>query len=329
MSGCRDFSKGRNIMDVADQLWILKQIYNNYNNRYYDSEKGMYIYKIPDTISTDDINKLEQLERLPNQIIFPEHDTILKELKDLTSTWTLSEAADVFIAGLWSAPFLWKSALSAKCIALAMPEHVHTPYGNSTDTCAVCGFHRVYVDITEKWYSLMTGGTPLDGEPIGHVIALQEMEKLKVRPKPTEYDIWIFRAILTVIRNMPQKARYSKVRDALHKERLLPASDKYIYGSLLETLALIGVLDTEDYPGMITKFTTYHKRDERPSVRVEVQAPLAWWDTSIGINETALKKIFANIDCSSVSLTDRPITTPLLEQTVTGILRKKRLPRKK
>lgn len=315
-------------MDFVDQLWILKQTYGDYKNRFYDSEKDLNLYRIPNSVSADETKKLEQSGRMPNQIIFPEHDAILEELDHLSSTWTLSEAANAFIAGLWSAPFLWKSALSAKCIALAMPKHQHTPYGNSVTTCAICGFRSWSVDITKEWYQRMTGGTPLDGEPVGHVLALQEMEKLGVRPVPTEYDIWIFRAILTVIRNMPPKSRYSKVRDMLCKEKLLPTSNKWVYGSLLETLALIGVLDTKDYPGMITQFTTYHKRDERPSVRVEVQAPLAWWDSSIGINEAALKKMFIAIDCSSVSLPDRPAAVIPLLQTVTGGLGKKRLPQR-
>lgn len=95
---------------------------------------------------------------------------------------------------------------------------------------------------------------------------------------------------MTVIRHMPPKSRYSKVRDSLHVEKLLPASQKGTVCSLLEALALAGILDTPDHPGMATRFTTYQERDLRPSVRVEVQAPLAWWNSSIGINETALKK---------------------------------------
>ncbi len=87
-------------------------------------------------------------------------------------------------------------------------------------------------------------------------------------------------------------------------------------------------MDTPKHPGMAVRFTTYQERDIRPSVQVEVQASLAWWDSSIGINETALEKIFGDMDCSSVSLEDRPEPSPPLSQTVTGGLsrQRKRLP---
>lgn len=313
-------------MDLTDSLWLLKQIYQN-KNSYYDKEKNLHLYRIPAQISDDELKKLKEVNRVPNQMLFPKHDEIWRELYSLSDAWTLSEAADAFLSGFWSAPFLWQCALVAKVMALVMPLHAHTPYAGSTDTCTICGFRDRAIDTTLFWYRRMTCGTPLDGEPVGYVLALKEMEKLGERPVPTEYDIWTFRAILTVIRSMPPKTRYSKTRDALCRARLLPTANKWVYGSLLEALALIGVLDTGEYPGMATEFTTYSKRDERPNVRVEVQAPLAWWDSSVGINEATLKMLFPTLDCSPVSLADRPAAVPPLPQTITGKLEKKRLPR--
>ena len=309
-------------MDQVQQLWLLQQIYSN-ENSYYDSEQKLHLHRIPSDFSAEDIEALAQAHRQPNKIIYPKHDDVLKEFHRLADAWTLSDAADAFLAGLWSAPFLWQSALTAKLISLGMPPHAHTPYGGS-NACTICGFCDTPIDAAHAWYRRMTGGTPLDGEPVGHVAALQEMEQYDSHPVPTTYDLWTFRAILSVIRSMPAKSRYSKVRDALYKERLLPTSRKWVYGSLLETLALIGILDTDDYPGMATQFTTYQKRDMRPSIRVEVQAPLAWWDSSIGINEMTLKKIFPQIEPSPVSLTDRPAPIPPLSQTLTGQLERKR-----
>lgn len=315
-------------MNTADQLWLLKQIYEH-NNSYFDEEKKMVLYRIPETISTEALSALERMGHMPNQLYTPRHNEIMDAFYRLADTWTLKEASDAFIAGLWSEPFLWQSALTAKVMAIGMPLHEHTPYGNSKEICAICGYRDRTIDITQEWYFHMLEGTPLDGDPIGHVLALKEMEQMGKRPIPTEYDWWTFRAVLTVIRSMPPKTRYSKVRDALCKEKLLPSSKKWVYGKLLESLALIGILDTENYPGMITKYTTYKMRDERPNVRVEVQAPLAWWDSSIGINEAAMKKIFPTADCSSVDLTARPTPIPSLSETVTGQLEKKRSPRQK
>ncbi|MCM1541246.1 MAG: hypothetical protein NC121_08290 [Blautia sp.] len=315
-------------MDLTEQLWTLQQIYQ-YENSYYDSEKRMRLYRIPADIPADKLDALKQAGRMPGQTFMPEHDEIWDAFYALADSWTLSEAADAFIAGLWSAPPLWQSALAAKVLARATPRHAFTPYGGSADTCTICGFCKTAVDAAYLWVRRMTGGVPLDGDPTSYVCALREMAGAGERPVPTAYDLWTFRAVLTVIRDMPSGSRYSKVRDALHKEKLLPLSSKEKCQSLLEVLALIGILDTPEHPGMVTRFTTYKERDLRPSVRVEAQAPLAWWDSSVGVNGTALKKIFGEIECSSVSLADRPAPVPSLSETAAGRLAQKKKPRKR
>lgn len=314
-------------MDTATQLWLLKQIYQN-ENKYFDKERGQWLCRIPKTVSPEDIAALESMGHGPNHRFLPSHDKVLEELSRLCGAWDLQEASYAFVAGLWSAPFLWRSALTAKLMTMGMPSHGKEPFGNSVDTCAICGCREREVDPAEEWQFRMTGGTPLDGDPAGHVLALREMEKMGRRPMPLDYDVWTFRAILTVIRSMPPKSRYSKVRDALWREKLLPTSKKWAYGSLLETLSFLGILDTEEYPGMAVAFTPYWKREERPSVRVEVQAPLAWWDASIGIHAEVLEKIFPWMDSSPVSLDPRPTPMPPLCRTVTGFLEQKRMPRK-
>lgn len=317
-------------MDTTWQLWLLKQIYKN-ENSYYDREKNASLHHIPAGISQEMLERLDKAHHTPNLLLYPEHDGIMKELFCLADTWSLSAAADAFAASLWSAPFLWRSALPAKLLSMAMPSHPHTPYAGSPGTCTICGFQDKAVDMTMSWYHRMIQGTPLDGEPVGYVLALREMARagLEERPIPTEYDLWTFRAILTAIRLAPPRTKYGKLRDMLHKEKLLPTSKKYAYGSLLETMALIGLLDTEQCPGLFTRYTTYSHRDERPSVRTEVQGPLAVWDTSVGINEATLKKLFPNLDTSSVDLADRPEPIPALSQTVTGDLEKRKMPRSK
>lgn len=315
-------------MNLTEQLWTLQQIYKP-ENSYYDSEKDLHLYHIPSNFPADKTEALSYAGRMPNQMSLPHHDEIWDALSAMADTWTLSQAADAFIAGLWSAPFLWLSALPAKLLSQAAPRHSFTPYGGSPTVCTVCGFQKKAVDASLLWYRRMAGSVPLDGEPTGYVYALREMAQSECRPTPTAYDLWTFRAILTVIRQMPPNSRYSKVRDTLRKEKLLPTSRKEVYCSLLECLALTGILDTPDHPGMATGFTTYKERDLRPSVRVEVQAPLAWWNSSTGLNETTLKKVFGNIDCSSVSLTDRPAPDPPLSRTVTGGLEQRKIPQKR
>lgn len=313
-------------MELVEQLWLLKQVYTA-ENRYYSPENQALMYRVP--LTGEERDALEAAGHLPNRMVSFSHDAMLDELRSLAAGWTLAEASDAFLAGLWSAPLLWRAALPAKLLVEAMPDHSHTPYGGSPDTCMVCGFRSRPTDAAWAWYHRMTGSLPLDGVPDGYVLALRDLEELGPRPVPTEYDLWVFRAILTVLRQAPPKTRGARLRDMLKKESLLPVSDQYVYGSLLEVLALMGILDTERYPGLATRFTTYAQRDQRPSVRVEAQAPLAWWDSSVGINEGTLKKLFPQVDGSPVDLTNRPEPAPPLAQTITGQLAKRRLPRRR
>jgi len=55
------------------------------------------------------------------------------------------------------------------------------------------------------------------------------------------------------------------------------------------------VLETPEYPGVLTQFTTAVHRDQRPNTRVEVPAPLTWWTGGHGINEELVKKLFGHL----------------------------------
>lgn len=309
-------------MDTVDQLRLLKQVYSGPTR--WDEELQASRHDVSQSISAQDLEALEAAGHEPNRFERPQHTGTITELKELANQWTVEDAAQAFVASMWSAPMLWRSLLTGKLIATSMPDHEHTPYPSSS-TCKVCGLSvDQATDTTLQWYWRMTNGTPLDGDPFGQVLALRELSAAAVLPIPNEFDRWVFRAVLTVLRELPPKTRYSKAAVALKKERLLPTQKEYAYRDLLETLALIGILDTPEHPGMITEFTSYIQRDQRPNVRVEVQAPLAWWDSSIGINENNLNKIFHDFDLSNISLADKPEESPPVKETILGALEKMR-----
>lgn len=309
-------------MDTVDQLRLLKQVYSGPTR--WDEKLQASRHDVSQSISAQEREGLEAAGHEPNRFVRPQHDETITELKQLANQWTINEAAQAFVSSLWSAPMIWRSLLTGKLIASGMPSHEHTPYPSSS-TCKICGLSvDQATDTTLQWYWRMTNGTPLDGDPFGQVLALRELAAAQELPIPNEYDRWTLRAVLTVLRELPPKTRYSKAAIAHKKERLLPTQKEYAYRDLLETLALIGILDTSEHPGMITEYTTYIQRDERPNVRVEVQAPLAWWDSSVGINENNLNKIFHDFDLTNISLADKPEENPTVKDTILGALEKKR-----
>ncbi|MGW4483619.1 hypothetical protein ACWEOE_07240 [Amycolatopsis sp. NPDC004368] len=194
----------------------------------------------------------------------------MEALRELGAAWDVRAAASVWVAGLWSASWAWRPALTGALLARAVPEHESQPYRSST-SCRVCGTDAPAVLASaDAWYRRHTAGVPIDGDVPWHVPALEELAD-QPRPAPSEHDRWLLRAVLTVLRALPDG------------NRLLDTTAVHAYGSVLEELALVGVVATAEHPGLAERWSDCVERDQRPNDRIEVQAPLAWWRSSDGL----------------------------------------------
>lgn len=202
-------------LDVVQQLKLLQHIYSE--STIWDEELRASRHNVPEDVSAEQLQALEATGHEPNHFERPQHEDTIRELRTLAERWTLQEAAQAFVASLWSAPMIWRSLLAGKLIATSIPDHEYSPYPSSRK-CQICGLDvNDGVDTSLQWYWRMTNGTPLDGDIFGHVLALREMAASQEPPVPNEYDRWTLRAVLTVLRNLPPKTRYSKAADALKK----------------------------------------------------------------------------------------------------------------
>jgi hypothetical protein len=248
-----------------------------------------------------------------------DHDTALRLLRERASGWTRRDAAAAFVAGLGSAPAAWRSALPGELLAEVVPEHPHTAWSDdSPTTCEVCGFRDQPVQLIQEWAFRLTEGTPLDGDPVGYALVLEGLGD--ARPEPTEHDRWALGAILAVLRTLPSGTRYSAAAKAVSSARILRGTRTAV--DVLEDLALVGVLAPPGHPGLAERFTTYLERDQRPTVRVEVQAPLAWWDTGVGshgVRVEVFEELFGGLGIPVVDLdAPRPSPRPAAKDTIDG-----------
>lgn len=255
----------------------------------------------------------------PDTAADPAHDDVLAQLRERAAAWSLEAAAAAFVAGLWSAPAAWRSALPGVLIARAMPAHPFTPWSaSSPDLCEVCGWRRGPVQLLQAWAFRLTAGTPLDGDPAGYAQVLQWLGD--ARPEPTEYDRWALGALRTVLRDLPAGSRYAAAAKAIATAKILRGARTP--AAVLEDLALVGVLAPPTHPGMAERFTTYRERDMRPDVRVEVQAPLAWWDSRVGqhgMRTEWFDALFGMLDIPDVSLdAPRPVPSPAAKDSLDG-----------
>lgn len=273
--------------------------------------------------STDRYRKLcekFQIQALQAQHVErPSHDQVVASLKRDAQEWDALSAASAFCAGLSSAPAAWRSAMNAVLMATVLPDHESTPYeSGSSAVCQICGYAPTALQPIEQFSTIMLNGSPIDGVPTGLAAALGFMSE--GRPEPTEYDRWSLGAIRAVIQAQPPGTRYSTVAKSIRDQKILRGTRAAV--SVLEDLALAGVLAGGDYPGLAESFTSYVYRDRRPSVRVEVQAPLAWWGTSIGdrgIRTEIFDLIFGHLAIPEVDLeAARPQPSVELKKSIDG-----------
>ena len=263
-----------------------------------------------------DLRPAERSSQAPAQP-GPAHDDAVAALRAHAARWSLEDAASAWVAGLWSAPFGWRSALTGVAVGSVLPVHPAEPYSPASEACRVCGHREGHgLDVAEERWQRHTQGAPIDGAVAEHVLALDDLAG-HPRPEPTDYDVWALRALLTTLRTLPPRTRPSKARDALKRTGVLPTSSAWAYQSVLEELALVGVVATAGRPGMVERWTTYAERDQRPSVRVEVQAPLAWWDSDHGLREDVVERVFGHLGTSAVDL-DGPRPRPVPERAATA-----------
>ncbi|WP_353115883.1 hypothetical protein [Microbacterium sp.] len=256
----------------------------------------------------------------PDAVDLVDHSACVERLEAGAARWTVDEAADAFTASLWSAPGAWRSMLPAVLFARAMPAHELMPWSeDSAELCAVCGWRAGRRQLVEEWASRMSGTTPLDGDPAAAGFALRAAGE--GRPSATESDRWMLGAVRAVIKDLPPQTRHARAAAAIRSAKLFPL-DRYEAVGFLETLALIGVLAPPERPGLAERFTTYRERDQRPNVRVEPQAPLAWWDTGVGDRgwrDDVFAQLFGFLDIPEVDLGEpRPRLVPPAKETIPG-----------
>jgi len=133
------------------------------------------------------VEALSASGRDPDAIERPEHDAVLEGLRTHAAAWSVTAAAGVFVAGLWSAPAAWRCPLPGLLLAQSLPDHQYTtPSESESAVCAVCGFRMEIAQTIEEWAYRLTDGTPLDGVPTGYAQALGWLGHLDVeRPTPS------------------------------------------------------------------------------------------------------------------------------------------------
>lgn len=215
------------------------------------------------------------------------HDDIVRKLRALAKNADRRAIAGAFLASIGQKPNVWRAPLGALAAGERVPAHRYQAFSASSKACRECGVEpteKLHADDVSERGELLPGDLPRAYQ----VLAWADAEE---PPVPTAADAKRFTQLLALVGKLPATARCGQLEEAIRKAKLVPGN-KYDVRSIVETLGACGILETPQHPGFTTAWTTFGARQARPSVRVEVDPPLAFWTAGHGVNAKNVKHWF-------------------------------------
>jgi hypothetical protein len=212
-------------------------------------------------------------------------------LYEVLQTVSKEKAVDLFLASLSSRRLDWRSGLPAFAVARQYPDHSYSPTKGHSFICSVCGDYSYKeneirnVNLLNQ-YRLATGGLCQIGMgPVTLAFYLDQFSRLQPT-KPSKQDEEIFWQLIEIIEDSKGDDRATDLEKKLSKAKLF-RSGKNERREILETLALCGILETEEHKGFYSQYIPVWTREQRGRDSY-LGYPLRWWKAKDKINRNAL-----------------------------------------
>jgi hypothetical protein len=284
-SAGREKQMDKKIIDILNKIYW-------YENGFYNSELDRHEHKIPETVSTTDIQLLEQSGFEPNNFETFGHDDAIKRFLNLKANKKLTEefAKAMFYKGVTGEYIRGRQTLTSYIFLKNLPEHKFTGKHN----CDICSMREIEtIDKTGQLFSYHLGAV-WNEMPLHFLIELEEIVKME-KPVITETDKTFLDNLLDFINQTEKDETPGKLEKRLAKNKTLPKTSKYSRYGILQTLAMCGILPNKlvvpDYDG----FTNFRERCAiklKGSIRSDIVLPLAGWRGEYGVDYKKYKEIF-------------------------------------
>ncbi|MBJ6760075.1 hypothetical protein JGU66_04820 [Myxococcaceae bacterium JPH2] len=299
--------------DVERAVSLLERIFSPRN------PGGHNTVYIPKTLAASDLDWLRGVGLDPNTSLRLTHDEAVAAVVAARERYTIAEGVEAFVSSLDNVGAPPHGCfLEAVLLAHGMPAHpMSSPREDpATAWCRVCGLSpELLVRPASMFAQWQTGGSGIPGRIEWALVALGQLESWKTRV-PTPLAKARLAHVVKVLDGLAPDTPPGGAFGAVQALGL----DKAAARSIVETLAFAGVLEAPPHEGMATRFVSFAERDQRPSVRVEVDAPLGFWRGRNGVQWTNAQTLFG---------LSRDMPLPPLEQPAAHTPAKKKAAPKK
>jgi hypothetical protein len=251
-----------------------------------------------------------------------DHDQVLRELGELADRIDPKAVASAFVASLSRSPGFWRAPLVALAGARAVRPHAFGPSFRG-GACKACG-----LKLTNRLAPVHERGQALPGGLSEALVILRAYRaQASSAPQPCADDIRRLEQLLHLIAGLPDNAREGQLNQAMCAAWTC-VGNKYDRRHVIETLGACGILETAEYPGFTTRWTSFGSRQNRPNVRVECDPPIAFWTAAHGINPKNVDMWFGHLGLRVPATSTPSRQTAVAKQTAAQVCQRARAARK-
>ncbi|MEP3890407.1 MAG: hypothetical protein ABJN69_08055 [Hellea sp.] len=265
-------------MRKTKAIGVLKKVYHHENADYEKTYFGK-VGRKTEFLTDSQKALLEDANLVPNDFKEFTHDELIEGFLEIKGRGkvTLDLCTALFIKGLSGDVPRYRQSLMSYWHMNGLSRHSFETSSNRT-TCAICDLpDETVLDRTHALLTYYYGHSWNEG-CADFLLELEEISEVE-KPNLTDDDRERFITLLQEIATAETGETPGLLEKRIGKLKLLPKTDKYKRYGILQTLAVIGVLPSDE--GM----------NNQPA-RSDIVAPLAGWRGELGVDFDKAFEIF-------------------------------------
>lgn len=215
------------------------------------------------------------------------HSEVINELISIVQTVSLESVSRAFVASLSTRLPHRRSAVGS----LSVFRHLETHEKSGSGVfCEYCGgaYNGKGEDLNMLSFERIKWGGVRHEDPLYALLDLRQFSK-EDSVKPSQTDVDLLNSLVQSIKNAPAGTTAAAIHRVFPKSL---ASNKSERDVIVQLLAFAGILSVPEHPGYNVSFVPHCARELPDRHFVDMAYPAAWWHSSMGLDDQALRECF-------------------------------------